>query len=101
MSTMPSTRHHQFLINLNSRYPSTHFTMEVGSCKVSLLDLSISIDHGIHEFDVFRKNKSTDSLIRGSSSCLMFHKYAAFNALPSAWLILPSARRTSRRSLTL
>ena len=70
----------EFLAYLNKHYPSIKFTLEVGGTSINFLNLTVSERDGVYEFEVYRKDTSTDGLVHGSSFCSVAHKYAAFNS---------------------
>ena len=70
----------EFLMYLNSQYPSIKFTLDIGGSTVNFLDLSISEKDGLIEFGNYRKDTTTDITVHGSSFCPMAHKVAAFNS---------------------
>lgn len=56
----------EFLIFLNSLYPSIRFTLEVGGQSINFLDLTISLHEGKHDFEIYRKPTYTDIVINGN-----------------------------------
>ena len=91
----------EFLVYLNSQYPSIKFTLEVGNSSINFLDLAISIEDGSHVFGIYGKNTSTDTLVHGSSFCPIAHKFAAFNSLIHRLTQIPLSREAFHKEVLI
>ena len=89
----------EFLTYLNKLYPSVKFTVEVGGASIKFLDLTVSNKDGVHEFEVFRKDTSTDVLVHGSTFCSVAHKHAAFNSLVHRLTEFPLSQTAFKKEL--
>lgn len=84
---------------LNEQYPSIKFTIEKSNKRINFLDISISIEKGSHEFEIHRKNTSTDLLIQGDSFTPPSHKLAAFHSMAHRLLNIPLSDSSFRREV--
>ena len=57
----------EFLSTMNLLYPSIKFTLQIGENKINFLDLTISIGEGLHQYNIYRKPTSTDTVVHGTS----------------------------------
>jgi hypothetical protein len=91
----------EFLAYLNKQYPSIKFTLEVGGTSINYLDLTISKRDGCHEFEIYRKDTSTDIVVYGSSFCPVAHKIAAFNSFIHRLTHIPLSQSAFKKELMI
>lgn len=87
-----------FLDYLNSLHRRIKFTVEIEKdhC-LNFLDLKISRTNGSHQFTIFRKPTSTDSIIPFNSCHPVIHKMAAFNSMVDRLMNVPSTEEDFNR----
>ena len=49
---------------MNSLYPSIKFTLEIGKERLNFLELTISIEEGLHQYNIHRKTTSIDNVVQ-------------------------------------
>jgi hypothetical protein len=83
----------EFTELMNSQYPSIKFTVEVEvDSKLPFLDILISRNNGILDFNVYRKPTQVDRFIDNNSFHPKEHKLAAFHSMVYRMLTFPLSK---------
>jgi len=81
---------HQLHTLINKAHPQLKFTIEVEqNNSLNFLDLQITKSNNKHEFNIYRKPTTTDTIIHNTSNHPTQHKHAALNTMIHRLLNIP------------
>lgn len=90
----------QFLTTLNNINNKIQFTIEIGDRNLNFLDLKITINNNCKfEFDIYRKDTYTDSIIPIESNHPLNTKLAAFHSMLNRLINIPMNKKNFKKEL--